>query len=75
MGAESVVADDLLCEIELLVELALQPELLDEQHDKVTPRLKEARGQNRTRVVEVVVSGQWRLRREWAVDSELLFIG
>ena len=40
MGPESVHIDDYRCEIELLVELSLHPELLDEQHDKVTPRLK-----------------------------------
>lgn len=41
MGPESVHVDDFRCEIELLVELALHPELLDEEHDKLTPRLKE----------------------------------
>ena len=41
MGPESVDAEDFRCEIELLIELALHPELLNEQHGKVTPRLKE----------------------------------
>ena len=41
MGPESVKVDDFRCEIELLIELALHPELLDEGHDKVSPRLKE----------------------------------
>jgi putative aminopeptidase FrvX len=41
MGPESVHVEDFRCEIELLIELALHPNLLDEQNDKVTPRLKE----------------------------------
>ncbi|MEI6234105.1 MAG: hypothetical protein WCT04_13705 [Planctomycetota bacterium] len=40
MGPESVHVEDFRCEIELLVELALHPEWLDDQHDQVTPRLK-----------------------------------
>ncbi len=41
IGPESVNADDFRCEVELLVELALHPELLDEQHDKIPQRIKE----------------------------------
>ncbi len=41
MGAESVHIEDFRCEVELLIELALQPELLNDHHDKITPRLKE----------------------------------
>jgi endoglucanase len=41
IGAESVNAADFRCEIELLIELALHPELLDEERNKIPVRLQE----------------------------------
>ncbi len=40
MGPESVNVEDFRCEVELLIELAQNPELLEPQHEKIPPRIK-----------------------------------
>ncbi|HLX64774.1 MAG TPA: hypothetical protein VKX17_26115 [Planctomycetota bacterium] len=41
IGPETVNVDDFRCQIELLIELAQHPELLDDSHDKIPERLTE----------------------------------
>lgn len=41
ISPESVNAEDFRCEIELLIELSLHPELLDEEHERIPERIRE----------------------------------
>ena len=41
IGPETVNVEDFRCEIELLIELSLHPELLDKEHERIPERIQE----------------------------------